>query len=42
MAKGKPSNYKLYGARRAGSTVEKGEYVDKGVRNSGSLIFPIL
>jgi hypothetical protein len=31
-----PSDYKLYGAWRAGSTVENGDFVDKGVRNSCS------
>jgi hypothetical protein len=31
-----PSDYKLYGPWRAGSTVEKGVFVDKRVRNSYS------
>jgi hypothetical protein len=31
-----PSDYKLYGAWKAGSTVEKGDFVDKGAQNSCS------
>jgi len=35
-----PSDYRLYGSRRAGSTVEGVVFVDKGVRNSCSWNLP--